>query len=108
MAVSFPQVSYSKNLTPYFVRHISYMVDDVINPTATVGLPLDDCFGSGGTCPDARIGNGDFSSGLQSYLAVNYAVDYSSETPAGIPHWFPTDGTRHDIYEVEIAKDTGY
>lgn len=74
----------------------------VVDPTATVGLPLDDCF-AGGLCASGRIGDGDFGAGLQEYLKVNYAVDYSGEEPAGIPDWFPTDGTRYDIYKAEIA-----
>ncbi|RYH11294.1 pilus assembly protein TadG-related protein [Tropicimonas sp. IMCC6043] len=77
----------------------------IIDPTATVGLPLDDCFESG-TCPQDRIGDGDFSDGLQDYLTVNYGVDAASATPATVPDWFPTDGTRYDIYKAEIANQS--
>ncbi|WP_050931379.1 Tad domain-containing protein [Aestuariivita boseongensis] len=82
-----------------------YEVDGVIDPTATVGLPLDDCFENGG-CSGGRIGDGDFSAGLQKYLTVNYGADFSAETPAGIPAWFPTTGTRQDIYNAEIANQS--
>lgn len=84
-----------------------YVKDGVINPKATVGLPLDDCFGSG-TCPSERIGDSDFSVGLQEYLTVNYGALYPSGSldPNSIPDWFPTDGTRYDIYKAEIAHQT--
>ncbi|MCU9840229.1 Tad domain-containing protein [Ruegeria sp. WL0004] len=81
-----------------------YEVDGEIDLTATVGLPLDDCFGSTGSCPSTRIGDGDFTSGLQTYLTVNYGADYSGETPSGIPTWFPDTGTRYDIYKAETAN----
>ncbi len=74
----------------------------VPNPVATVGLPLDDCFSEEtGLCNGGRIGNGDFNAGLDQYLEVNYGV---GEDPSAIPGWFPTDGTRYDIYKAEIAN----
>jgi len=105
--------------------------DGAADPDATVGLPLDDCFAGSGACPvyevDAdgntvtdlngdpvqavdsqgdplttRVGDSDFGAGLKEYLTVNYGVDYSSGTPVGIPAWFPTSGTRYDIYNAEI------
>ncbi|MDK3072567.1 pilus assembly protein TadG-related protein [Sedimentitalea sp. JM2-8] len=104
-----------------------YEVAGVINPAATIGLPLDDCFAGGGACPvyqtdgqgailtDAdgnpvaavdgngdpvttRIGDGDFSTGLQDYLTVNYG--------GAAPAWFPASGTRYDIYKAEVANQS--
>lgn len=80
-----------------------YENDGVIDPTATVGLPLDDCFDDG-DCPATRIGDGDFSTGLQTYLTVNYGADFSTVPATGIPAWFPQSGTRLDIYNAETAN----
>lgn len=80
-----------------------YEVDGVIDTTATVGLPLDDCFGSGG-CPTTRIGDGSFGAGLEDYLTINYGADFSQTIPTGIPAWFPINGTRYEIYNAEIAN----
>ncbi|WP_170336909.1 pilus assembly protein TadG-related protein [Ruegeria arenilitoris] len=80
-----------------------YEVDGVIDPTATVGLPLDDCFDTGG-CPLSRVGDGNFSTGLEDYLTINYGADFSNPVPTGVPAWFPTSGTRHEIYNAEVAN----
>lgn len=74
-----------------------------ILPTATVGLPLDDCFGTG-TCPSTRIGNGTFDTGLATYLSVNYGADIND--PTTFPAWFPVDGTRYEIYNAEVANQS--
>ncbi|WP_170604207.1 pilus assembly protein TadG-related protein [Ruegeria arenilitoris] len=81
----------------------AYEVDGVIDPTATVGLPLDDCFADG-SCPTSRIGNGMFDDGLEDYLTINYGADFSNPVPTGIPAWFPMNGTRYDIYNAEVSN----
>ncbi|WP_170325637.1 pilus assembly protein TadG-related protein [Ruegeria arenilitoris] len=81
----------------------TYDENGALDPTATVGLPLDDCFASG-TCPSPRIGNGVFTAGLTDYLTINYGADFSGPLPTGIPSWFPTGGTRYDIYNAEVTN----
>jgi hypothetical protein len=80
-----------------------YDENGVIDPAATVGLPLDDCFASG-TCPTSRIGDGAFDNGLADYLAINYGADIND--PTTYPNWFPANGTRYDIYNAEIANQS--
>ena len=46
----------------------------VVPTTEAAGLPHDDCFGNG-SCPSARIGNGDWSEGRLEYVDANYSTD---------------------------------
>jgi Flp pilus assembly protein TadG len=72
-------------------------VDD---STDTVPLPRDDCMASG-TCE--RFGDGDFGSGLATYVGTNYDVT---------PGWYTdylggTISTRYEIYKAEIDAAAG-
>jgi len=88
-----------------------YDEDGNLDPEATVGLPLDDCFSATtGGCD--RIGDGNFEDGLREYLTVNYGVEYPTEldddgeelAPVGIPAWLPDGLTRYEIYQAENAN----
>ena len=58
----------------------------------TLGLPRDDCFGSG-TC--GRYGDGDWSTGRAAYVTANYG--------GADPH--PGATTRYQYYKAEIGAD---
>lgn len=63
----------------------------------TLGLPQDNCFGSGTCGGGGRFGDGNWSTGRTNYVATNYAgVD---------PH--PTATTRYQYYLDEITEAGG-
>lgn len=128
-------ITYAQGANCRSMQSPPYEEAGVIDPTATMCLPIDDCFGGGSACPvyqrdgdgnlltddegdplpaldddgdpiTTRIGDGDFSAGLQQYLTVNYGADFTVFPPTGIPSWFPTGGTRYDIYKAEVDNQT--
>jgi len=62
--------------------------------TDTVGMPRDDCFGSGGC---GRYGDGSWANGRANYVNVNYG--------GSDPH--PTATSRYAYYLAEIAAAGG-
>ncbi|MGR3512767.1 MAG: pilus assembly protein TadG-related protein [Paracoccaceae bacterium] len=78
--------------------------------TATMAFPLDDCHPSG--CIDNRFGDGDWTTGRETYVATNYRVPDTGEPDLedGSFFDFPEPGlTRYQYYlrEIERAANGG-
>lgn len=69
-----PDFSSAPIVTKPFVAGSTCVPGDAVATTEASGLPPDDCF-SNGSCPHARIGDGNWSQARLDYVDANYSID---------------------------------
>ncbi len=77
----------------------------------TMAFPLDDCHETG-SCPDGRIGDGDWSAGRELYWRTNYSLPGASDPDIASGEFFDFPGSRLTRYlyhrrEIERAERGG-
>ncbi len=77
----------------------------------TMAFPLDDCHATD-SCPDGRIGDGDWQSGRDTYVATNYSLPGASDPEIESGEFFDFLETRmtrfrYHLREIERAQRGG-